>query len=389
VLEVKRRMWKVICAALLATSSVQAIEFVQTEQFVRGEEDVLQKELWVSAQTITIDGGSSNDLFATAINIDLNGTFSGDVWAGGGNILQNLGAVNAAGIFMDDVRMVSRIAQISGTLHGSLIAGGTTVKIDPTAILYGDALCFGGNVIIEGSIAGNVRIMAKQVTLGGKIDGDVSIVAEDIVVLPGTILNGDLTYTAPKELVLSSSVVLAGELTRTFEAAPPQRFLKGNLGVHFLFGFAALVTGLVFIGLLPRYAGGTAHALRQSRGLSTLIGFAALVMLPAIAVLLFFTVIGLPLSMLIFLFYIILLYLSKLVVALALGSAILRLKEFSKRTAAAPLALGLLIIYTLTSVVALSLILNILIAISGLGALLLTLFKKPVLVIQTGEIPKQ
>ena len=120
-----------------------------------------------------------------------------------------------------------------------------------------------------------------------------------------------------------------------------------------------------------------------------LIGFAALVMLPTTAGLLFFTLIGMPLSMLIFLFYIILLYLSKLVVALALCSAILRLKEFSKRTAAAPLALGLLIIYTLTSVVALSLILNILIAISWLGALLLTLFKKPVLVVQTGEIPKQ
>jgi len=385
VLEVKRRIWKVICTALLATSSVQAIEFVQTEQFIRGDEDVLQEELWISAQAITIDGVSSNDLFAAAINIDLNGTFNGDVWAGGGDILQNLGAVNATGIFLDDLRMVSRIAQISGTLHGSLIAGGTTVKIDPTAILYGDAFCFGGNVIVEGSIAGNVRIMAKQVTLGGKIDGDISIISQDIVVLPGTIMNGNLTYTAPDELLLPSSVILNGELERSFQAIVPRRLLKENLAVHLLFALAALVAGLVFTGLFPHYSGTTLHLLRESRGLCLLAGFAGLVVLPLAAFFLFLTVIGIPLSTLIFLFYFILLYLSKIVVALWIGSAILQREEFNKQKVAAPLALGLLIIYALTSIVAVEMPINILIIFFGLGALLIALFKKPVLIIQTPD----
>jgi len=376
-------------ALLFIVQASFAVEFVQTEQFVTGEEEILAEELWVSAQTVDISGETSNDLFAVALtSIDLKGTFHGDVWAGSGDSWRNIGNINASGVFLSDLRLASPTVQVFGTLYGSLTAAGNTIKVERTAMLYGDVLCFGENIIIEGSIAGNLRVIAPlfiepRVTLGGRIDGDVLIDAQEIVVLPGTIINGNLTYTAPNELVLSPSVILGGELTREFEAAPARQILKANLVGHFLFGIAALVTGLVFIGLFPRYVNASFHALHTSRGLSSLIGFVALFMLPTTALLLLFTFIGLPLSILLFLFYFILLYLSKIVVALAIGSAILRRQEFSKRTAAGPLALGLLIIYALTSFAAASMLINILVIIVGLGALLIGLFKKPVLVIQT------
>lgn len=378
-MEIRRLKFGIVAVSLCAALSAQAVEFIQTEQFIAGEEETLNTELWISAQTIQIAGEASNDLFAAATAIDLDGTFHGDTWGCGDTI-------STYGVFRNDLRLVSRTAQISGTLYGSLIALGETIKVDRTAVLYNDVVCAGENVILEGSTSGDVRILAQQVTLGGKIDGDVSITAQNIVVLPGTIMNGNLTYTAPSELVLSPSVILGGELTRTFDPVPAKQIFKPNLIGHFMFGLAALVTGLVFIGLFPRYSSGALTVLQTSRGFSMLTGFAALFMLPMTAFLLLFTLIGLPLSLLILLFYLILLYLSKIVVALALGSAILRRKTFSKQKAAAPLFLGLLIIYTLTSIVAASMLINILIIILGLGALLLALFKKPVLVIQTPDV---
>jgi hypothetical protein len=47
------------------------------------------------------------------------------------------------------------------------------------------------------------------------------------------------------------------------------------------------------------------------------------------------------------------------------------------------------VIYTLTAFTAINLIINILIAMFGLGAMLLSLFRKPVLVIQTPNTVKQ
>ena len=370
-----------VAALLLVSLNAQAIEFIQTNQFVITEMESMPEESWISAQSITINGSVSNDLFASASVMELNGTFHGDAWCAGDNI-------TGAGIFLNSARLISRITQIQGTHYGSLTAVGTTVKIDRTAILYGDLLCLGENVIIEGSVSGKTKVLAQRITLGGQINGDISIAAQEIVILPGTMINGNLSYQAPNELVLSPSVILNGELQRRFSPAPVRRLMKKNLGGHFMFGLAALITGLVFAGLFPRYTGTTLHLLRESRGLCSLAGFAGLVMLPMGAFFLILTVVALPLSILIFLFYCILLYLSKIAVALWIGSAILRRKEFNKQKVIAPLALGLLILYTLTSFTAAAMMINILITILGLGALLIALFKKPVLILQTGEMTK-
>ena len=365
-----------ITGLLLAGSTVQAIEFVQRDQFISSDAETLRDEMWISAQTITISGDALDDLFAAGGTLDLRGNFKSDVWAGGNQVI-------AAGRFGDHVRLASRTMQVSGTLDGSLTAAGNTVKIEPSATIAKNMLCLGENIISEGSVAGNVRIVAQKATLGGKIAGNVSIAAQEIVILPGTMIGGNLSYTAPKELVLSPSVTLAGKLNRTFETPPPKRFLKPNPAGHFGFAIAALLTGLVFSSIFPRYTASTLHQLRTARGFCLLTGFAALFLIPMSAFLLLFTFVGLPLSILLILFYCILLYLSKIAVGLWLGALILRRKEISKRNRAGTLAAGLLIIYALTAFTATSFVISILVMIAGLGALLLALFKKPVLIIQT------
>lgn len=371
-----------LIGALLITQSAGAIEFVQRDQFISGTAETLRDEAWISAQNITVSGEALDDLFMAGGTLDLRGNFKGDIWAAGDQVL-------AAGRFSDHVRLASRMAQISGALSGSLTAVGNTVKIEPSAVIAGNLLCLGENIISEGSVAGGVRIVAQKATLGGKIAGNVSVTAREIVVLPGTVIGGNLTYTAPKELVLSPSVMLGGKLNRTFETPPPRQLLKPDLFSHFVFAFAAFLTGMVFCSVFPRYTASTFHLLRTSRGICLLTGSAALMLIPIIAFLLLFTLIGLPLSLLLFCFYFILLYLSKIVVSFWLGALLLRRKEISKRNRAGALAAGLFIIYALTAFTAISLVVNILSMIYGLGALLLALFKKPVLIFQTPDNIKQ
>jgi cytoskeletal protein CcmA (bactofilin family) len=383
--KVKSRKSKVLflTTAMLAMSQGSgAIEFIQRDQFISSAAETLQDEMWISAQNIMISGTVLDDLFAAGTTLDLRGDFKSDVWAGGTQVI-------AAGRFGDHVRLAAKTVQVSGILNGSLTAAGTTVKIEPTATLAKNMLCFGENVITEGIVAGNARIVAQQATIGGKIAGDVTIAAQRIVILPGTVIGGNLNYTAPKELVLSPSITLSGKLNRSFEPLPPKQFFKKNLTTHFFFAFAALFTGMVFGPLFPRYTAHTVHLLSTARGTCLLIGFAALFLIPIAAFLLLFTLIGLPLSLLTILFYIILLYLSKVVVGLGIGTLILRRKEISKRNLTGTLAAGLLVVYTLTAITAISLLVSIVITIYGLGALILAIFKKPVLIIQTPNNIKQ
>ncbi len=376
-MKVERRMWKVIlpAVALLIAPCASAIEFVQAGQFISSESEVLREELWISADTVTISGEALEDLFLAGSSLDLRGTFQGDLWGAGNSAI-------AAGTFGDNVRLAARLVQVSGAVHGSLTAAGNTVKIEPSATIAEDMLCLAENVISEGSVSGRARIIAQKATLGGQIAGDVSITAQDVVVLPNTVIGGSLTYTAPKELLLSPSVQLGGELVRKFKAVPPRQIFK-PLGAHLLFGAAALLAGMVFCGIFPRYTANAFNALRTVPGVCMLIGFAALFLIPLTAFLLLFTFIGQPLSILLTFAYLILLYLSKIAVALWLGALILRRKELSRRGLFGTLALGLLIVYALTAVDAASIPVNMVIAILGLGALILALFRKPVLIVQT------
>jgi cytoskeletal protein CcmA (bactofilin family) len=363
---------------MLAHSS-GAIEFVQRDRFISGGAETLRDEMWISAQEITISGEAQDDLFTAGGVLDLRGRFQGDVWAVGS------AQVIAAGSFSDHLRLAARTAQISGLLNGSLTAMGNTVRIEPSAVIGKNMFCAGDNVISEGAVGGNTRIAAKKATLGGKTTGNVSIAAQEIVILPGTAIGGNLSYTAPKELILAPSVTLGGKLIRTFDAPPPKQFLKENLTAHFTFAFAALLTGMVFISIFPGYTAGAIHLLRASRSQCLLAGLAALFLIPLCAFLLLFTLIGLPLCLLLILFYVILLYLSKIVVGLWLGALILRRKEIAKRNRVGTMAAGLLILYSLTAFSALSFFITVLTAIAGLGALLLALFKKPVLIIRPPE----
>ena len=374
----KTKLLSILALLTALTTGAGAIEFVQRDQFISGEAETLRDEMWISAQDITISGEALDDLFAAGTTLDLRGNFKGDVWACGGN------QVIAAGRFNDHVRLASRMVQASGTFGNSLTAAGNTVKIESSAAIAKNLFGVGDNVISEGTIAGNVRIVAKKATLGGKIAGNVSIAAQEIFILPGTVIGGDLSYTAPKELVLSPSITLGGKLNRTFEAPPAKQFLKPNLLSHFVFAFAALLTGMVFCSVFPRYTANTFHLLRTSRGTCLLTGFVALFLIPIGSFVLLFTLIGLPLSILLILFYLILLYLSKIAVGLWLGAFILRRsKEFSKRNLPGTLAAGLFVIYALTAFTAISMVISILVMIYGLGALILALFKKPMLIFQT------
>ncbi|MGE4489706.1 MAG: polymer-forming cytoskeletal protein, partial [Kiritimatiellales bacterium] len=375
-LKQKTANWKriIFTGLLLGAAAAQAFDFIQKDQFISGPAETLRDETCVYAQNITISGTAQDDLFAAGGVLDLRGTFDGDVWGAGEQVI-------AAGTFGDHVRLAGRTLQVAGTVHGSLTAAGTTIKVDDTAVIDGSLLAFGENVILEGEIKGNAKITGQQVTLGGKIDGDVSVTAQDIVVLPGTQLNGNLNYISPKELVFPPTVQHSGSLNRI--PVPPAPAVNPNLAGHFGFAVAALLTGLALVSIFPRYTTNAVQLLRRSRGFCSLTGLAALILLPIIIFVLAITFIALPLGIVLMLFYLILIYLGKIVAGLWLGTLILRRRELTRRNVGGTLALGLLIIYALMAFTSISLVVNLLFTIFGFGALLLALFKKPVLVIQT------
>lgn len=372
-----------LVAALLAFASPsRAIDFVQTNQFVIAEQQTLQEETWLSTQDLSIEGTVAADLFAVTQTAELSGTFGEDVWCLGDTI-------RATGVFDNGARLASKTVLLQGAGHGPLIAVGNTVKMEREATLTRGALCVAEHVILEGTISGPVRILAQTITVGGHIEGDLTLAAQEIVVLPKTVIHGDLTYTAPEELVLPSSVQHSGDLKRAISVPTSPSLFKPNLASHVLFAVATLIAGLAFTKLFPRYVAQATLTLRHSTGLSFLIGFGALFLIPIAAFFLILTGLGSLLGLLVLSFYGMLLYLSQIIVASWISMLLFRRQHFVIQHAGRWLALGLLILYALTALRGVSFLTHCAVLIFGNGALLIALFRKPELVVNNASASQQ
>lgn len=317
------------------------------------EGDVATEDLWLSANSVIINGRMQNDLFLLATGeswrgqdaqdgaVLLGGQFCNDVWAIGNTI-------TLTGAVQDHARLLGRMIAINGAVSNSAILAGNSVHIGKTAHMGRDVWAFGENVILEGVIAGDLTVMGKSATLAGNFSGNVRVTAADIVILPQTTINGDLVYSSPEELVLDRGVVLRGKLIREAEAVPkverrpiiswPSLIMQSWLFV------GAFCVGALILFLFPAFADETACQIQNSFWKCALVGFVLVCLVPMACFFLAISLIGAPLALLTMMFFMILTYLSKIVVALVIGGLIVRRRQIGMKALPA-LGLGLVLLY--------------------------------------------
>lgn len=359
-----------ILGTVLAVSAAAApLSFQRPEAFILEEEQALTNELWLVTAAADIRGAIADDLFAVGGTLLVAGDLGRDVWALGKE-------VDFTGRAAGHARIAGSVLDIRGTADGNLIALGRSVSMTAGSAVNGDAVLAGEDVVVEGRIGGRAQIYAKRLTLSGRFENTVRVFAEDIVVHPGTEIRGDLEYTAPRDLILDQRVVLAGQLIRKEPLIPtPSTSLREVISAQMLLFSAALLVAMPFLAVFPRYAGRSVRLLRGSAWKCALAGFAAFALFPMAILILPFTIVGLPLGVMLLLAFLLLLYLSKFIVALALGGWLLRRRGPAPFwRALSTLAFGLVLLYVLVSLPGIGLAAWLLTLCLGLGSLLLSVF---------------
>ena len=132
--------------------------------------------------------------------------------------------------------------------------------------------------------------------------------------------------------------------------------------------------GLLLYWIVPgmrRISLSTSRALLTSGG----IGFLAAVAAPIAAIILAITLIGIPVALLLVVLWLLGLYLAKIVIAKCIGSAILGSKNNGLSSTLLPLLLGLVIVIIAVNLPYIGGVLNFLLMITGLGALVMTIYR--------------
>lgn len=347
-----------VCLVVLLFSSFSfGSKFIGRESFLVSGDEVINEDLFVGAKRITIEGKVNGDLFFLAREILINGEVSGDIIG----IAQTI-TIN--GVALDDVRVGAQILNINGKIQKNATLTGQYVNINKNSIIGGDFVCGGNDIKIDGVIYGEAHAGGETISMTGEIGKSAFFASSELFVSKTTTIKGDLKYRAKRTEIMKGANIL-GKVEKLIlkERAKKLKWLSWKFYFwKIIFMIAGIIVGFIFVKLFPSLISKVKREVSQiwrSFG----IGFALLVCIPILSVILAITILGLPLSLIIVALYLIFLYLGRIILASFVGEKILR-----KESPLLSLIVGMLIFTILFSIPFVGWLFNFIAITIGLGA---------------------
>jgi hypothetical protein len=279
-------------------------------------------DLYLAGGTVMTTAVVDGDVVAAGGTVDLAGGATGGVLAAGGTL-------TVGGAIGRSVRAAGGTVTLDAQIMGDAVVAGGVVRVPSAARIGRDLVVGAGTINVTGMVGRNAVIGGGDVVIGGAIHGDAEIHASRIVLLPTARIGGALRYAADQPIEVQPGARVAGVTTQLPRSPRPRRMVESPLSPRFAFFrglaelIALLVLGFVTFAVTPRGAGAVIREVRERFWRSLAIGFVLLVSVPAAALLLMFSVVAIPLSVIAMLLYFATLYPGQLFVAAWLGQAIL------------------------------------------------------------------
>ncbi len=333
----------VISASLLMPSTAEALERRYSEDTVTvTESETIDDTLIASGDTVVIEGSVKGDLIAFARKVIVNGDVSGNLMAFGESV------------------------SISGDVQGFVMTAGSTVLVNESKI-GGDFWSAAGNITvgkgtsiarnatlatefasITGDVGRDAHLFGESFDIQGTIGEDVVVYADRVNLLSDAHVVGDLSFHTNNEekLQRSPSSKVDGKvefLERQDRYKSENKYLSADFYLHQLFWIvSAFVFGFALLHLIPTLRELTLYG--DIEGVKTAgIGLVAIVSMPVLAALVAVTFIGIPLAVLGFAAWILILYISKIVLANLVGQMIFK-DSAKEESLVLTLLVGLLVV---------------------------------------------
>jgi len=351
----------VISIVILFFSTIaDASEFRTGESLVINKGEVVNDDIYFAGNTVTVEGIINGDLVAAGSEIRVAGTINGGVIAAGGTIIID-------GNVTDDLRAAGGIIEIRGDIGDNVLVFGGNLVLEKGARIARDLTIGVGNAIIGGTINGNINGKATDLEMSGTTRGNVTMEIENNMrILPGAKIEGDLEYSSPKSQEIAGNV--AGKTTYKETQKKTESSISGEITGYLWL----LLIGILSLIFAPVISQNISDRISLNPLKSLLWGILILVVTPVIAILLLITIIGIPVSLILLAVYIIEIYVSRIFIGLWAGQYILKKLNREIRYKPIILAFGLVFVFIGINLPILGTFIHFMIIILGLGAIVLT-----------------
>ncbi len=183
-------------AAFFGAGDAQGVENITVDQSV--------SNAYLAGSTINVDGNVKKDLVAAGSTININGQVEDGLIIAGSTI--NL--KNSVG---GSARVAGSIINISNLIGGDLLVAGSDIIVTENAKIAGDLLLAAAKANIKGEISGNIRAVGGDITISGKVKGDVILRNVNKLVITDTAeITGKVTYYSPNQATIGGSAKVPG-----------------------------------------------------------------------------------------------------------------------------------------------------------------------------------
>ncbi|HTK39720.1 MAG TPA: polymer-forming cytoskeletal protein [Patescibacteria group bacterium] len=302
----------------LMASSVSAQAVFKTDdatdtQVAKGE--VVDGAAYLVGNNIRMSGTVRGDVYCAGSTITIDGTVEGDVLCAGATVTVN-------GTVQGNVRLAGATIVLGGTVGKSATVLGADVTTDRTLKLANDLTGAAGNLTVDGSIGRDLTAGAGTLTLRGTVGRDVASALGTAVIANEARVKGNFAYTSDTQTTVPTSVV-AGKTTFT-QSTQRDNAQRANYALDAVFvvlvtvGFGLMI--MLGVILFPRQTHMAGAISWSSFGIASVIGLTFVVTAPLAAALLLITGVGMIISYVLILVWLLLIAVSAVPFAYFVGT---------------------------------------------------------------------
>jgi cytoskeletal protein CcmA (bactofilin family) len=327
-------------------------------------------------------GMVDDDLYLAGAQVDLYATVNGDVVIAGGqlnieadiraDVIAAGGSISLRGSIADDARLAGGDVRVAGQVGDDLVAAGGRIHISPVAGIGGRAWLSGGEIRIDGQVGDELRASGGRVVISGKVNGNVDLWADEIVIEETAVISGNLHYKSLHEANIANGARIDGEVRHTLVETDMKPVVAGVIFAALAVLLSIIITAVVLYLLFPDYLLRVSRSLDGEPWLSLGVGLAVFAGVPLLSVILFSTALGVWLALMLLAIYLVMLLAGYFVGAMFVGNAglhMLKKTEISKALRATALAIAIFALAVINLVPLLGSLVNWAVMLAGIGAL--------------------
>lgn len=292
-----------------------ASEFLGDDEISVSRNEVIKDDLYLFCNYSEIRGTIEGDLSVFCYDLSSNGTVEGNA---------NLFAYNIdyIGKIGQSARLFGYKIRLNGSVDGNVLAFGKEIRLGAKSYIGRDLTYSAENMKIDGTIIGNIDGTSSKTVISGRIDGDISIETDQLIITSPTTIKGELSYTSPNEAVIDEGVIIENEIIwheKGTETDDDITLAKDDsFFLNFILFLAALLTGFILILIFKNHINKSVEQIETNFWHSFAIGCLSFLGLTLGAVIPAVLIIGIPVSIMMFTLGMILFYVGKIYVGITL-----------------------------------------------------------------------